>query len=68
MRPTGAGGVYHRVVDVNTKTPESDSDRIWAATCLAEGWVCKLCGAVPECGKRFDDDLCDDCRLRLKNE
>jgi len=53
---------------VKTKEPERESDRVWAAMCQAEGWVCKLCGAVPECGTRFDGDLCDDCKLRLKIE
>ena len=53
---------------MNTEQPTRESDRVWAEMCRAEGWVCKICAAVPECGKRFDGDLCDDCKLQLKNE
>jgi len=47
---------------------ERDKVTAWARLCQESGWVCKVCGAIPEVGKRFDRDLCDDCKLRMKNE
>jgi hypothetical protein len=43
-------------------------DDAWAKLCRENGWVCKLCGSFPEVGKRFEDELCEDCRLQIRNE
>jgi hypothetical protein len=64
LRPPGAGGFFA----VNTERSMDNSDPVWAEMCRAEGWLCKLCGAVPEYAKRFERELCDDCKLQLKNE
>jgi hypothetical protein len=53
---------------VSASNPEKISEATWANLCREWRWVCKVFGAVPELGKRFDADLCDDCRLQLKNE
>lgn len=47
---------------------EKLKDATWVELCRQFGWVCKLCGVVPQIGKRFEDNLCDDCRLQVKNE
>jgi hypothetical protein len=47
---------------------EREKDKAWANLCLDTGWVCRLCDAIPKRGKRFENDLCDDCRLLTKNE
>ena len=51
---------------------ESNSEKLkagnWVDLCREYGWVCKLCGTAPQLGKRFADNLCDDCKLQLKNE
>jgi hypothetical protein len=47
---------------------EHDKDRVWANLCRENAWVCRICGAVPERGKQFTDDLCDDCRKIARNE
>jgi hypothetical protein len=43
-------------------------DEAWAKLCHESGWVCKICGAVPERGQRFDDDVCGDCRLIIRSQ
>ena len=53
---------------MSASNPDKISVAAWANLCRESGWVCKVCGAVPELGKRFDAELCDDCRLQLKNE
>ena len=53
---------------VNTDDPERKKDAAWANLCRAEGWVCRVCGSVPERGQRFMDNLCDDCRKIVRNE
>jgi hypothetical protein len=47
---------------------EREKDRVWANLCRESAWVCRICGAVPERGQRFTDDLCDDCRKIARNE
>jgi hypothetical protein len=47
---------------------EHDKERVWADLCRESGWVCRICGAVPEPGQQFQDSLCDDCRKMVKNE
>jgi hypothetical protein len=53
---------------VSTHDSENKKDEAWANLCLAEGWVCRVCGSVPERGQRFTNDLCDDCRKIVRNE
>jgi len=47
---------------------ERDKQTAWAKLCYENACVCKVCGAVPEVGQRLERDLCDDCKLRIKNE
>jgi hypothetical protein len=51
-----------------TDDAEREKDRIWANLCRESGWLCRICGAVPEHGQQFTDDLCDDCRKIARNE
>jgi hypothetical protein len=53
---------------VSTDDSERKKDEAWANLCRAEGWVCRVCGSVPERGQRFTDNLCDDCRKIVRNE
>jgi hypothetical protein len=46
---------------VSIDDSESKKDEVWATLCQAEGWVCRVCGSVPERGQRFTDKLCEDC-------
>ena len=48
--------------------PEDRKEAAWITLCHAEGWVCRVCGFVPERGQRFADNLCDDCRKIVRNE
>lgn len=52
----------------NSEKSERDRERVWADVCWAADWTCKLCDAVTERGRRFYGDVCDDCKLRIKNE
>lgn len=47
---------------------EHEKDQVWANLCRENAWVCRICGAVPERGQQFTDDLCDDCRKIARNE
>lgn len=47
---------------------ERQRDEAWANLSVESGWVCRICGAVPEIGKQFTDNLCDDCRKMARNE
>jgi hypothetical protein len=47
---------------------KGDLDRAWTNLCLDSGWVCRICGAVPQRDQRFPDNLCDDCRKMVRNE
>ena len=47
---------------------EREKDNRWTNLCRESGWVCRICGAVPEHGQQFTDDLCDDCRKIARNE
>ena len=47
---------------------ERERNKTWADLCRTEGWVCKFCGAIPERGQQFNENLCDDCRKIARNE
>jgi len=47
---------------------ERERNKTLADLCRAEGWVCKFCGAIPECDQQFTENLCDDCRKIARNE
>jgi hypothetical protein len=51
-----------------TDDAEHEKGKIWADLCRESGWVCPICGAVPEPGQQFRDKLCDDCRKIARNE
>ena len=51
-----------------TDDAERQKDKAWANLCRESGWVCRICGAVPERGQHFTDDLCGDCRKIARNE
>jgi hypothetical protein len=46
----------------------SETRRGVCMTDKGSGWVCRICGAVPERGQQFTDNLCDDCRKIARNE
>ena len=47
---------------------EREKGKVWANLCRESGLVCRICGAVPEHGQQFTDELCDDCRKIARNE
>ena len=51
-----------------TDNAEREKGKVWANPCRESGLVCRICGAVPEHGQQFTDDLCDDCRKIARNE
>lgn len=53
---------------MSTDDAETKKDEAWANLCRAEGWVCRVCGSVPGRGKRFPDNLCEDCLKMVRNE
>ena len=53
---------------METDDRDSQKDDAWAKLCEESKWVCRVCGAVPERGQRFDSDLCGDCQKMLRNE
>lgn len=53
---------------MSTQEAERERDRVWANLCSESGCVCRICGAVPECGRRFTDNLYDDCRSATDGE
>jgi len=55
-------------MDVDAKDPERETDKAWAVICHESGWVCRICGEVPERGLQFVENLCDDCRKMTRNE
>jgi len=42
--------------------------KAWEKLCIENGWVCKLCGCSPALGKQLEEQLCEDCRLQMRNE
>lgn len=53
---------------MTTEEEERRKATAWEGLCRENGWCCRLCGALPELGKQFEDTLCEDCRLSVKNE
>jgi hypothetical protein len=47
---------------------ERNKHLAWEKLCLECGWACRLCGAIPKRGEQFENKLCEDCRLSIKNE
>ena len=39
----------------------------WQQFCICKGWECRLCGEIPEIGKQFTNNLCEDCQLSIRN-
>ena len=62
-RPIGFGLPHFMQDDTEHK-----KDAAWANVCRENGWLCRICGAVPEQGLQFADNLCDDCRKIVRNE
>ena len=56
------------VPPMSTNHEEQSKDEGWASLCRENGWICRVCGAIPERGRQFDDNLCDDCRLVIRSE
>ena len=52
----------------NDDAAERERTKRGADLCRAEGGVCKFCGAIPERGQQFTENLCDDCRKMARNE
>ena len=53
---------------MTTQGDERRKDAAWESLCQENGWCCRVCGATPELGKQFENSLCEDCRLSMKNE
>ena len=66
--PLGGPPLNHLGAPMTLSADNNERDKAWVNLCQQSGWVCKICGAVPNVGQRFEDDLCDDCKLRVKNE
>jgi len=52
---------------MSTPDPERRRDIAWEAHCLENGWSCRFCGAIPDVGTQFENNLCEDGRLSLRN-
>jgi hypothetical protein len=50
------------------ESSEHDKYRVWTELCRETGWVCRICGEIPDFGQEFEGNLCDECRARLRNE
>jgi hypothetical protein len=56
------------VRQVSAEDSERKKDVAWEHLCQENGWACRICGTIPERGKQFENGLCEDCRLSIKNE
>jgi hypothetical protein len=57
----------HCGTGMSTADPERRKDIAWEHLSLENGWSCRICGAIPDVGMRFENNLCEDCRLSLRN-
>ena len=39
----------------------------WEKLCAENGWSCRICGAFPELGQQLEDNVCEDCKISLRN-
>jgi hypothetical protein len=63
-----AAGVYFAPVGTDDTERARTRDAAWHRVCQENGWVCRICGAVPDVGHLFETELCDDCRKMARNE
>jgi len=47
---------------------DGDEARVWSNICRENAWMCRICGAVPERGGTFPDNLCADSRKMVRSE
>jgi hypothetical protein len=40
----------------------------WQNLCIENDWACRICGAFPDIGTQFENNLCEDCKLAIKNQ
>jgi len=52
---------------MSTADPERQKAIAWENLSLEKGWCCRICGVIPELGKQFENNLCEDCKLSLRN-
>ena len=50
-----------------TGVSESARQLAWRELCVENGWSCRICGALPELGQQFENNLCEDCKISLRN-
>jgi len=49
------------------KPPDAAKQLAWQQLCEENGWRCRICGAVPELGQQFENNICEDCKISLRN-
>ena len=49
------------------KPPHAAKQLAWQQLCEENGWRCRICGAIPELGRQFENNMCEDCKISLKN-
>jgi len=57
----------HCGTGMSSADPERRKDIAWDHLSLENGWSCRICGAIPDVGVQFENNLCEDCRLSLRN-
>jgi hypothetical protein len=69
LRPPRVPGVRLALrpeAEMSTENPDLRKAAVWQNLC-ENGWACRIYGAIPDLGTRFEKNLCDDCRLTLHN-
>jgi len=51
---------------MTTEDPKHD-EIAWERLCRDKGWCCRFCSSIPKVGEPFKDNVCEDCRLSMKN-
>ena len=46
---------------------ERRKDIAWETLSFENGWSCRICGAIPAVGVQFEHNLCEVCKLSLRN-